>query len=530
MKLKNKIRTLGLVAVSVMAVSSCSDFLDEGPKTALTEEQIFSNPTTIEQNLQDLYANWRGLFTDRYLWECMVGTDEIQSGAYQALKENNGLRGALDMYNALLTSELSYPAEQWTSRWPTIGEAAKIINAVGSGESVPDSVANLFGEASFIRGCLTMETAMLYGRIPILDISRASELGYGRQPLADVWRFIIDDLENAAAYCPETNDPQRATRYAANMMLGYAYMSAPEETGLRDFAKARDALAIVVNGPFQLVNYADLWNYQITNSSESIFEWQFNPIYPNNNMVQFQLGSRAAQSLGGDGCYFAGYDHAVPTQWAYSDIDDGGIWEDGDLRKEESMRYDFTYQGMTPNLESISWEQLGEDHDELLPHIKKYEDIRTDQFDGDGQTNNMWNSGKNIPYLRLANAKLLYAECLNELGQTPEAVRQVNEVRKRAWGFNLPADKAWSESMGQDEFRTQIMTERVRELFGERWRKFDLIRTNHFLEYVSKRNKWAARSGTIQQYNILWPIPLTELQQNSDMTVDGEYDQNEGYR
>lgn len=531
MKLQNKIRTLGLVAVSAIALSSCSDFLDEGPKTALTEEEIYSNPTTIEQNLQSLYSNWRSLFTDRYLWEQMVGTDEIQSGAYQALKEDNGRRGSLDMYNALLTSELSYTSEQWTKRWPSIGEAAKIINALEDQDLETGSeLAKLYGEACFIRGCLTMDAAMLYGRVPVIDIARAQELGYGRQPLDVVWNFIINDLEQAAKYSPETNEPQRATRYAANMILGYAYMSAPTETGLRDFVKAEDALEIVVNGPFQLVNYADLWNYEVTNSSESIFEWQFNPINPDNNMVQFQLGSRAVQSLGGDGCYFAGYDHAVPTKWAYSDVADGGIWEDGDVRKEESIRYDFTYMGMTPTLESISWEQIGDDHDELLPHIKKYEDIRTDQFMGDGQTNNMWNSGKNMPFLRLANAILLYAECLNENGHTAEAVKQVNIVRRRAWNNNLPADKAWNEGMSQDEFRKEIMTERVRELFGERWRKFDLIRTNHFLEYVSKRNKWAERSGTIQQYNIVWPIPLTEFQQNDDMTVDGEYDQNEGYK
>ena len=78
----------------------------------------------------------------------MVGTDEIQSGAYQALKEGNGLRGALDMYNALLTSELSYVEEQWTMRWPSIGEAAKVINAIGGGDLDGDThLGNLFGEA-----------------------------------------------------------------------------------------------------------------------------------------------------------------------------------------------------------------------------------------------------------------------------------------------------------------------------------------------------------------------------------------------
>ena len=72
-----------------------------------------------------------------------------------------------------------------------------------------------------------------------------------------------------------------------------------------DFNKAKDALLIVVNGPFKLVNYADLFDYTKPNTKEAIFEWQFDP-QTNPNQLQFQLGSRAAQnSFGGDGCYFA---------------------------------------------------------------------------------------------------------------------------------------------------------------------------------------------------------------------------------
>lgn len=527
MKYFNIILASGLLSVAVCSLSSCADFLDEESQTALTEEKIYSDLTYTESNIQSIYKTWRGLFTDRYLWEQMIGTDEIQSGAYQALKEDNGKRGALDMYNSLLNSELSYTREQWENRWPKISEAAKIVYSLDDGnvEAGTDK-AHLLGEASFLRGGLTMELAMLFGRIPIIDMNRIDELGYGRQPLADVWAFIINDFETAAKYCPETNEPGRATRYAASMLLGYAYMAAPEETGLRDFSKAKSALETVVNGPFRLVDYWDLWDYSITNSAEAIFEWQFNNTYPDNNMVQFQLGSRAVQSMGGDGCFISGYDAAVPTEWAYSDVADGGIWEDGDIRKEEAIRYDFTWYGQTPNLNSISWEDIGDDHDELKPHIKKYEDFRTDSHSGLG-INNMWYSGKDIPFLRLANAILLYAECLNELGETSAAVAQVNKVRARAWENDLPADKAWSTSMSQETFRTEIMTERVRELFGERWRKFDLIRTGHFYDYVKARNKWAARSGTIADYNVLWPIPQTEIDQNDDITQD---DQNEGYR
>lgn len=517
-----------LIAMAGVSFTSCSDFLDEKPKTALTEEQIYSSPEYAETSLEGCYKNWRSSFHENIHY-LLVGTDEVQSGAYQALKEDGMRRGALDRYDGLLTSEVSYVEGPWNNRWKIVGEAAKLVKALKPERDASEYVGQLYGEACFIRAGISLELAMIYGRIPVLDLERieAGELNYGRRSMQEVWSFIINDFNEAEKYLPDTSSPQRANRYAALMLLGYAYMAAPEESGMRNFTLAKEALEqVAVGGPYSLVEYYDLWDYNIKNSAESIFEWQYENAWPNNNCIQFALGSRAVQSFFGDACYMAGYDHAVPTQWAYSDVEDGGIWEDGDIRREENIRYDFEYYGRTPDLSNISWEDIGEDHDELKPHIKKYEDFRTDTHSGMG-FNNMWNSGKNIPYLRLANAILLYAEALNEIGQTSEAVKQVNRVRRRAWENMLPADKAWSEGMSKDEFREAIMTERVRELFAERWRKFDLVRTGKFVEYVKTRNEWTKRSGTIAEYNRYWPIPLKELDQNDDIDYT---DQNEGYR
>lgn len=521
-----KIFKLGLLALMAFPMTSCNDFLDEKPKTALTEDQIYSSPEYAETSLQGCYKRWRESFSGN-LHLLLVGSDEIQSGAFQALKEDGMKRGSLDRYDALLTSEISYVQTHWENRWPAVGEAAKLVKALKPLRDNSEYEGQLYGESCFIRAGISMELAMIYGRIPILDLDRIEELTYARQPMKDVWEFIINDLKEAEKYLPDMSQPERANRYAALMLLGYAYMAAPEETGLRDFSLAAEALRdVATGGAYSLPEYYELWDYNTKNSSESIFEWQFDNAWPNNNAVQFALGSRAVQSFFGDACYMSGYDHAVPTKWAYSDVEDGGIWEDGDIRKEENIRYDFEYYGRTPDLSNISWEDIGDDHDELKPHIKKYEDFRTDTHSGMG-FNNMWNSGKNIPYLRLANAILLYAEALNEIGQTPEAVNQVNRVRKRAWEGALPADKAWSTGMSKEKFREEIMTERTRELFAERWRKFDLVRTGKFVEYVKERNEWAKRSGTIAEYNKYWPIPLKELDQNDDIDYS---DQNEGYR
>ena len=68
-------------------------------------------------------------------------------------------------------------------------------------------------------------------------------------------------------------------------MLGKAYMAAPEETGLRDFAKADECFKTIINmGRYELLNnYADLYRYDNPNTKESLFELQFNNVYPDCN-------------------------------------------------------------------------------------------------------------------------------------------------------------------------------------------------------------------------------------------------------
>lgn len=514
-----------LIAIpTVLAMASCSDFLDENSQTGLTEEQIYSDIQYIESNLTGIYNTMQdGIRTDERAWFLMTGTDEIQRGALQM--KDGGENASLDNYDANLNSLTGRVRDQWNVRWPVVTAAAKIIRSLEAQQITPGTkAANLLGEACFLRGFMDLELASYWGEIPLIDLEEVSETGYGRQPLADTWAFVIADLEKAAKYAPDTNAPGRATSGAGYALLGKAYMAAPVETGLRDFEKAAACFEKVRGMGYSLVEFSNLFDHNKPNTSESILEFQFNN-NPNQNKIQFQIGSRVAQNWWGDGCCFAGYDHVVITEYAYSDKTDGGIWETGDRRRDVSIRYDFTYNGEIPNLDCVSWEDLGENHDELKPHLKKYEDFRTDRNSGLG-INNMWNSGKNIPVIRYADVLLCYAECLNELNRTSEAVEIVNEVRNRAWGFQLPADKKWA-TMGKEQFRDNIMDERIRELIGENWRRFDLIRTGKFVEYVKERNKWAKRSGTVNANHMRYPIPDEEIQQNEDINPEH---QNAGYR
>jgi len=259
-----------------------------------------------------------------------------------------------------------------------------------------------------------------------------------------------------------------------------------------------------------------------------IYAFQFNNVRGDNNAIEWDFGSRAVTNMTPveATALFAGFDAIMPTDYAHSDVANGGLWEPGDVRKNESIRYDFTWNGQQPKMEGYIW------GDELDPHIKKFEDPRIVR---DNQ--NTWYSGKNVPFIRFSDIVLNYAECLYFTGQKAQAIDLINNiVRKRAFGGTLPAANRFTDN-GEEDFMKNLMDERMRELCFEGWRRFDLIRTGLIKPYVEARNRWVSAiykgkplplgiKTKIQDYQLIWPIPLDELRQNPNLSLA---DQNPGY-
>lgn len=496
---------------------SCSKLLNREPQSQLTQEETFSSLDKISATLDGLITSWRNLRKDRGGFMFMLGNDESQQGAYQVMSDPD--QAALDKYGSFLNASNNAITGQWQSRSTIIPIAAQIIYALQNFKdtSDPATIKALLGEACMIRAGLEFEITQYWGEVPVMDWAKKDEYGAARQPLDLVYGQITSDLTIASQDLPETqSDHRRFSRYAAIALLGKVYLYAPDSSGFRDYQKAADNFEQVINsGHYALLpDYADVFDPNKQNSSESIYEFQFNNVSPDNNVDQWQMGSRVLANLFPN-CYFGGYDFMVPTKYCYSDKSAGGLWETGDARKDISIRYDFTYHGVAPTLPA------GLGGDELDPHVKKYEDIRTDSV------LSFYQSGKDVYYLRYADILLNYAECLNELGKTSDAVDIVNnQVRKRAWGGSLPDSLKWSTGMSQDQFRTNMLDERMRELCFEGWRRMDLIRTGQFVNLIKARNKWANQTGAIQPFNQLYPIPFIEMAQNPDIPQSA---QNPGY-
>src|SRR5690606_14083107 len=333
--------------------------------------------------------------------------------------------------------------------------------------------------------------------------------------LEEVWAQVEIDLTEASQVLPVQWDDAnvgRPTKGAAMAMLGKLYMQK------REWQKAKDAFDFLVVGEgssqYGLVpNYEDNFTHLNENNIESVFEVQFSDVNkggegddPNANM-----GTNRTQ-------FFA------PREIGWSD-GQARFWIVGEFKKEKTvdgqidsrLRHTLFY----PELEEDfgitvygrAW-QWGEDEAWFSKYARDYMRNNEDYF-----------SQVNFRMIRYADVLLMYAEALNELGQTTSAVPFVNLVRARSnmapLGVAYPAI-----ANNQELFRERLKIERVLELCGESVRWSDLKRWGD-LDSEEKINELASRDPDFNNFevdkHIRLPLPQIEVENNINLTQNPNY-------
>ena len=492
-----KTHILSLLLILGVSQTGCTDFLKEEPQSFLVTEGSEQDKTYVEAQLMGaykallLYRNYRPGFLG------ISGTNEACGKTVEVNYWPN--QGAIDKYNAALNSENDMTQWYWDTSYFAISRSNNTIKACHKPiiDGTDEWIKSIESEARFIRALGYFHLAQYFGRVPIItEETDITVPNYPREDLKKVYTFILDDLDFASENIHTEYRSGRATWGAIQALKVKVYMYAQEESGLRDFQKAKEIIEEIESKNIYalLPNYEDLFKEEFENNVESIYEFQFS--YPEEpNTFQYYCGSRAVgiNSLGG------GYGIFLPSDYYLNSF------EDSDVRLDASVRFRFYFNGVDI---TNSWDG---DPEYVRPHCKKYEDPN---FPTEPS-----NSAKNIYFMRYADLILLYAECLNELGESEKSIEQLNRVRARAKASLIV-------SMPKEDLRDFIYEERMRELGMEGWRRLDLARrgSTFFVKQVSTYNHFA--TGNVKEYHVLFPIPRNEIDMNEAIS---EEDQNPGY-
>jgi hypothetical protein len=486
-----------LLIAGILLVTSCNDFLKEEPENFLSAESNAVDKNLVEAEIQGAYKSMLWFKNGRQGFIGISGTDEAQGKTVEA--NYWAEQGAIDKYNTSLNADNWLVKWLWDSGYFGISRANTAITSsrktTGESDEWKESKE---AEARFVRAFDYFMLAQYFGNVPLIteETKVSTRPNYPRVGLSTIYKYIEQDLLFCESKLKTNYREGRPTVGAAKAMLMKVYMYAPDSTGMRDYKKAAQKFEEIEKlGVYSLQSsYADLFDPDYENGTESVYEFQFQ--YPDEpNYFQYFCGSRAIGEFGEGG----GYGIFLPTKRYLN------LFDAEDERFAASVRTEFYKNGAL--LTSAS------DPEYISPHCKKYEDFK--------RNNDAYNSSKNIYYIRYADLILLYAECLNDQGSLDLAKKQIQRVRDRAHASSAIT------ATTKEEMLDYIYEERMRELGMEGWRRMDLIRrgASYFVSQVDKYNKFA--KGNVKAYHCFYPIPTNEINMNEGISPE---DQNEGYK
>jgi hypothetical protein len=496
-----KIKNILLTGLSVLALTSCNDYLDVEAPSAYTEEFVFSQKTEVQRALNGVYAQAlaNNLYGNAYQRTFILNSDvDMQSSSNNSHQHNSYARFDCDEQGGEINSF-------WTAAYNLIEYANKFIHSAEK-SSLYDKSDNEYmqwiGEAKCLRAMAYHDLVVMFGDVPFTfepTSTKGSDFVipiFNRETIQD---SLINDLKAISLYMSSSSRTtvERCSKEFAQAMIarialtagGYSlrpnkndaknYGTMQRPDNWRNYYKtAQDyADSVISAGTHSLTaEYHEVFvnecNYQVVNDDDPIFEIPFakestgntgyiqGPTYSSNEGKT--IGNWGATS--GNGRLNAFYRFLfrendkrrefVNGMWYYA------IHTYGDGTQADSVviRNDYT-------VHNNKWSKLWTAEGNALGNITT------------GAT------GINYPYMRYADVLLMYAETANALngGPTEKAVTCLQTVHNRAFEDGDP-DFITAAQADEEAFQKAVMDERKWEFAGENSRWRDLVRTNTYAE------------------------------------------------
>ena len=537
MKITQYIPKIILLIMGLMIHWSCDKNLDIDPTKEL-ESVFFEDEGRIQRSVGAAYAaltyiygpNLQGTIGDGVALRALhlPGDDIAFSGTGQSLFTFSGL-----------TTTNGDLEEHWKSLYVLISRCNFVLYQIDNPEiqdiyETPGLMDANKGEMLFLRSWAYFRLWDWWRKAPLQD-ERITSIEDALLPPSEGFEMLdkaISDLEEAAGLLPDSWDARNLGRITKDSAYGllvkmFVTRACYNNKSSEDYQKAITAFGNI-SGSRQLVHFGENFDYRHENNAESLFEFQASlaPSGQDNPWLGNDFGSGVGQMsamyhqfTGHWGNYKTGIMGPTPKLINAFDPDDP--------RLLETIRDTVNFDNLGGSLWWIGkWDRFGGNMISKYTHGERgnaHEEIWT------------IGSKNNTRLLRLADVKLAVAEAYLATGNQGEALRHVNDIRKRARESTpdgsvspVPADLA---SVTMED----IMDERFLELVAEDGHRWTDLRRWHAAGYINL-GTWTAEDFGFDyepalfafdaSTHLLFPIPQSEMDRNPLMNASGN---NSGY-
>lgn len=494
-----------IIVIILFSLGCTDDLLDQKPRNTVTYKLFWKTSRDVEAALNGMYAlvksSVNGLTSadvpnsNRYgSWGDYIMYGEVRSGDWITPNED------ADWQNIIKNNLRAFPALQDLQNWRlffrTIEQANQIIT------HVPLIISNItekeideaVGQALFVRAFIHFYMTRIWGDVPLnLKIENVETLG--RISKEKVWEQCIIDLEEAVTKLPvqyylkgesgamdNLRTRCHATKGAAWALMAHIYMwqknyqnavdviEKLEDTGLYrmlDASKYRDIFdkGLSDEGIFEIFNSFEYGEYETYYGSA--LTWYFIRPYTPRDKLSFAVAKSKVMEI-------FHYKDDIRVAEFFMSID----------RK--------TYTPMPGALD-------GDENGIMFAKYRK-------------EPNQEYLFDNNVIIWRYSEILLLKAEAEANIGNSAKALEYLNQIRERA-GIEEYTN------MDKDLLIEEIMQERRRELIGEYYRFYDLLR----LGWIHKYNQYILKSEEEAGAGY-WPIHDEAFLQNPAMTQNSYWE------
>ncbi len=495
-----------IILVSLFAVfiaTACN--LDKYPDTAINRDDAMESVADCQAFRTGLYSGMKYAFTGAFIY-----APDLQTDLYHAVKNFGNFQGAFYHYSVTASEDVA--STVWFGLYGYIANANFLIEgtqkllAAGTLNSADAAlVEQYYGEACYIRAHMYFNLAQYfcedydpetaadkYG-VPVVtkyeptgDASKYPSRG----SLAKTFEQIVADLAEAEKYIHTEGTPNSA--YVTADVV--AALQARVALTMHDYDTALvKAKGLIDGGIYQLVDdpseYADGWKRD--NLKETLWQAAMTGPDDTGNAYSYFIYNTSGVD-GEDNPQYVPEDWALALYDKTNDIRYAGYFDERDIKSPVTGR--------------------------LTLLVK---------FPGNPSLYSAVTNYKNKPKIfRISEMYLIAAEAAaNKAGSEIVANKYLNDLRaKRIAGW---AEQTYSGV----ELMREIREERVRELFGEGFRLYDLKRWHMGFTRSAGQNpdlvmpgaNYASCTRAADDPFFLWPIPTDEVQANPQIEQNVAY-------
>lgn len=489
------IKTFGktlILGALLSVMTGCEKDLMLEPENNITQTSFYKTELQIQQALSGVYSamvnsSSRGGFDVNFY----LLASEVRSNNFNAISQN----GNRDYYAINRFQDTSSTEEMeilWEDAYQLISYANNILARIDDVPFADPATREQYrSETKFLRAYAYFELMRNFGKVPLVDhpVSPEEAASIGRTDLPTLYNFITSEIEASIDGLKNSYDAKnkgRVTKSAAHALLGRIYLTGNGYplNNASYLQKAKDHLFAVIQVEGQYVtfaaNYADLFKsandnkyhiFEIQHISGGVSQGSYLPSY-----VSPTFGV-ADPLYNAQGSLYSSSELGVSQSLI-------NAYETGDLRKNLTIKTQFIAQNGQPDFAN---------------YFIKFREANV-------TLTNRYDWPINFPIIRYEDVLLMYAEVLNNQGNTSAAVPFVNRIRQRAGLTPL------STSISSTDFTTALRKERRVEFAGEGVYWHDLVRWNTGVSVINQAAADLNYNFTITTNDYLYQIPLPQIQ------------------